>query len=72
MDSTFSADALIAVAIRHGDNDGAAISKRTGVSQSTVSRLLAGHTVPSLTTLVALRAAYRLSLDAMVPAEQAA
>lgn len=72
MSSAFSVDVLRATATRHGDKDGAAISKRTGVSQSTLSRLFAGQTVPTLPTLVAIRAAYGLGLDEMVPTETAA
>jgi predicted transcriptional regulator len=54
-------------AAKRGDVGGAAISRRTGVSQPAISRLKAGRTRPNLATLLAFRSSYRISLDAMVP-----
>lgn len=42
------------------------IAQRIGVRSSTMGRLIAGRTTPSLSTLVALRAAYGISLDDLV------
>lgn len=49
-----------------GDSTDYAIARRVGLRQSTISRLLTGRTTPSLPTLVALRAAYGVSLDDLV------
>jgi transcriptional regulator with XRE-family HTH domain len=49
-----------------GDVGGSAISRRTGVSQATLSRLKRGRGKPELATLLAIRLAYRISLDSML------
>jgi transcriptional regulator with XRE-family HTH domain len=49
-----------------GDETHAAIARRLRLCQSTVSRLLTGRTVPQLTTLLAMRTAYGISLDDLV------
>ncbi|WP_381792825.1 helix-turn-helix domain-containing protein [Streptomyces niveus] len=60
------ADILLERADKAGDETAGAIARKTGVRQSTVSRLLAGSTTPSLPTLVALSTAYSISLDDLV------
>ncbi|MFJ5890397.1 helix-turn-helix domain-containing protein [Streptomyces californicus] len=42
------------------------IAKRTGVRESTISRLLSGRTTPTLSTLGAVAAAYGTTLDELV------
>lgn len=61
-----------------GDKTNIAIAVRTGVRESTISRLMTGRTTPSLATLAALAAAYDTTLDdlvvglaARVPAQRA-
>ncbi|MGW2951612.1 helix-turn-helix transcriptional regulator [Streptomyces eurythermus] len=49
-----------------GDATHSAIARRLSLTQSTVSRLIAGTTTPSLPTLLRLRAAYGISLDDLV------
>ncbi|MFC9604626.1 helix-turn-helix domain-containing protein [Streptomyces niveus] len=65
-------DILRACANKAGDETAGAIARKTGVRQSTVSRLLAGSTTPSLPTLIAMRAAYSISLDDLVNSGEAA
>lgn len=55
-------------ASKAGDVGGSAISRRTGVSQATLSRLKRGRgKAPTLATLLAIRHAYRISIDSMLP-----
>jgi transcriptional regulator with XRE-family HTH domain len=49
-----------------GDRTHAQIARRLKLTQSTVSRLLAGKTAPSLRTLLAIKAAYGVPLDELV------
>ncbi|WP_327594609.1 helix-turn-helix transcriptional regulator [Streptomyces chartreusis] len=49
-----------------GDKTHAQIARRLKVKQSTVSRLLAGTTAPSLGTLLAIKGAYGIPLDELV------
>jgi transcriptional regulator with XRE-family HTH domain len=49
-----------------GDRTHAQIARRLNLTQSTVSRLLAGVTAPSLPTLLAIKAAYGVPLDDLV------
>lgn len=50
-----------------GDTTKLAIARRIGASNSTITRLLAGSTTPTVETLVALRDAYGLdSLDELL------
>jgi transcriptional regulator with XRE-family HTH domain len=55
-----------------GDLTDYAIARRTGLQQSTISRLLTEETSPSLASLVRFRTAYRISLDDLVPDDAAA
>jgi transcriptional regulator with XRE-family HTH domain len=66
---TLDLDAIAAAAAEHGDQTATKISKRTGISQAALSRLLARQTKPSVNTLVAFRAAYGISLDELIPRE---
>ncbi|WP_228994770.1 helix-turn-helix domain-containing protein [Streptomyces sp. DH8] len=43
-----------------------AIAQRAGLDESTMSRLLAGRTTPQTASLVALKTAYEISLDALL------
>ncbi|MGW3971110.1 helix-turn-helix domain-containing protein [Streptomyces ardesiacus] len=63
------AQALLDRAREHGDKLDIEIARRVRLTQSTVSRLLTGQTTPSLSSLVALRAAYGISLDELVPVQ---
>ena len=58
--------ALREAADRAGDDNGAKISRRTGICESTVSRLMRGRVAPNLATLLSLRSAYRVPLDNLV------
>ncbi|KAB8167040.1 helix-turn-helix domain-containing protein [Streptomyces sp. 3MP-14] len=49
-----------------GDHSGYAIAKRTGISQSTLSRLRRGQARPASTTLLLLAAAYGTSVEDLV------
>lgn len=49
-----------------GDTTHAKIAKRIAVRQSTVSRLLAGTTEPSLRTLLRIKKAYGIPLDDLI------
>ncbi|MFE0766136.1 helix-turn-helix domain-containing protein [Streptomyces smyrnaeus] len=62
----FCADVLTKKATAVGDTTLYAIALRTGVRESTISRLVSGRTVPSLATLVAVADAYGCSLDDLV------
>lgn len=62
----FRVDVLTDRARALGDETHYAIAQRAGVRESTISRLVAGRTVPSLPTLAALAAAYGTSLDDLV------
>jgi transcriptional regulator with XRE-family HTH domain len=55
-----------------GDKTHADIARRLGIRQSTVSRLLARTTEPSLRTLLRIRGAYGIPLDDLVVDETAA
>lgn len=59
-------DVITDRAAARGDLTHHAIAMRTGLRQSTISRLVAGQTVPSLPTLAALAAAYDTTLDDLV------
>lgn len=59
-----------------GDSTDAEIAERAGVNQSTISRLLAGETKPSVRTLYALSGAYDVPMNELLtspePAEASA
>ncbi|GHA93965.1 helix-turn-helix domain-containing protein [Streptomyces chryseus] len=60
-------DVLNAKAEEAGDHTSLAIATRAGVRNSTITRLLAGETTPSIATLVRLRDAYGLdTLDELL------
>lgn len=60
-------DVLCEQARKIGDRTHRAIALRAGVEQSTITRLLTGRTTPTAATLVALRQAYGVSLDDLLP-----
>jgi len=64
--ATLHAQRLLTRAAEKGDHTPTAIARRIKVRRSTVTRLLAGETVPSLPSLLAMRTAYGLSLDDLV------
>ncbi|WP_405759544.1 helix-turn-helix domain-containing protein [Streptomyces sp. NBC_01420] len=53
-------------AAEKGDATTYAIARRLQLRQSTVARLMAGETTPSVPTLCLMRTAYGLSLDDLV------
>lgn len=63
---TFRGDVLVAKAAAAGDTTMLAIAQRSGVRESTVSRLLAGRHTPTLPTVVAFAVAYKTTLDDLV------
>ncbi|MFD5571955.1 helix-turn-helix domain-containing protein [Streptomyces cadmiisoli] len=60
------ADRLRERAKAHGDESDHSIAQRTGVTASTLSRLLSGRTTPSAESLVALADAYGIPIDDLV------
>lgn len=57
---------LSTAAAAQGDHTGYAISKRTGVAQSTLSRLRRGIAKPAAETLLTLAITYGLSIDELI------
>lgn len=64
----FRADVLTAKAEAVGDTTNRLVAQRTGVRESTISRLVNGQTVPTLLTLGAIASAYGTTLDDLVSA----
>ncbi|WP_433856747.1 helix-turn-helix domain-containing protein [Streptomyces kronopolitis] len=62
----FRADVLTTKAEAVGDTTHYAIAQRAGVRESTISRLVAGRTVPTVATLFAIADAYGIDLDDLV------
>lgn len=58
--------ALLQIAASRGDHTRYAIAKRSGVSQQTVMRLVAGKTAPSMSTLYRLASAYGVAVAALL------
>lgn len=56
-------------AAARGDHSNYAIAKRTGLNQTTLSRICRGVAKPAAQTLLALAAAYGLSIDELVDRE---
>ena len=54
------------VAAARGDHSNYAIAKRTGINQTTLSRICRGVAAPATKTLLTLAATYDLSLDDLV------
>lgn len=54
------------VAAARGDHSNYAIAKRTGLNQTTLSRICRGVAAPATKTLLTLAATYDLSLDELV------
>jgi DNA-binding phage protein len=66
---------LLDIAATHGDRNGAAIYRRTGIAESSVYRILAGQQQPDLNSAMRLAEAYDIDLRAVikrVPIEAAA
>lgn len=64
-------DRLTAAAATQGDRSRYAISRRTGLAQSTLWRLFHGVSTPSMSTLLRLSKAYGLNVADLVDAEKA-
>ncbi|MEU6628344.1 helix-turn-helix transcriptional regulator [Streptomyces parvus] len=64
-----NADVVWARAAELGDVTLDAIAQRAGLDESTMSRLIAGRTTPQTASLVALKTAYEISLDALLIVE---
>lgn len=62
----FRADVLTERAEAMGDSTLHLIATRTGLRESTISRLMTGRTTPTLLTLAAIASAYGTTLDALV------
>ncbi|MEQ4610287.1 helix-turn-helix transcriptional regulator [Streptomyces cavourensis] len=61
-----SGERLAKAAAVKGDLSGYAIAKRTGLNQTTLSRLRRGMARPATKTLLALSAAYNISVDELI------
>ncbi|MFD3917191.1 helix-turn-helix domain-containing protein [Streptomyces sp. NPDC058603] len=59
-------DMLRSAARELGDETGYAIAQRTGIAETTVSRLLRGVTQPGVKTLLIFRRVYGIPLDESV------
>jgi transcriptional regulator with XRE-family HTH domain len=62
-------DRLTEVAAAKGDHSGYAIARRSGLAQSTVSRLRRGLARPATESLLALVRAYDTTIDELVVAD---
>lgn len=62
-------DRLTKAAATHGDRTRYAISRRTGLAQSTLWRLFHGVSTPSMPTLLRLSKAYGVDVADLVDAE---
>ncbi|WP_329471717.1 helix-turn-helix domain-containing protein [Streptomyces sp. NBC_01723] len=68
-DYRLQVERLRSAAAAQGDHSSYAISKRTGVAQSTLSRLRRGIAQPATATLLVLAAAYGVSVDELIERE---
>lgn len=57
-------------AAARGDHSNYAIAKRTGLNQTTLSRICRGVAAPATKTLVTLASTYGLSLDDLVERQE--
>lgn len=62
-------DRLHEAAAARGDHSNYAIAKRTGLNQTTLSRICRGVAKPATETLLILAATYGLSLDELIARE---
>lgn len=62
----FDADRLIEAAALQGDTTGYAIARRTGLTEGTVSRILAGRRQPKFESAAHLARTYDVQLDDLV------
>lgn len=60
------------VAAAKGDRSSYAIAKRTGLAESTLSRLRRGISSPTTSSLMALAAAYDVAVDDLIEVKAAA
>lgn len=58
--------ALRGLAEQKGDTSGYAIAKRTGLHESTISRILRGQSQPGAKALMRFRTAYGSSVDDLI------
>lgn len=61
-----SGERLAKAAANKGDLSGYAIAKRTGLNQTTLSRLRRGIAQPAIKTLLTLSATYGISVDELI------
>lgn len=61
-----SISTLRKVASTKGDRSGYAIAKRTGLNESTISKILRGRAQPGPKSLLAFRDAYGCSVDELL------
>jgi transcriptional regulator with XRE-family HTH domain len=59
-------DLLLKTASAHGDRSCYAIAKRTGIAESTLSRLRRGVAKPAAETLLVLSSTYGLTVDELI------
>jgi transcriptional regulator with XRE-family HTH domain len=57
---------LLEATTAHGDDTGAAIYRRTGIAESSVSRILRGEAQPDLNSAMRLAEAYDLDLRTVI------
>ncbi|MEE4489377.1 helix-turn-helix domain-containing protein [Streptomyces sp. BE230] len=59
-------DRLWAIARQHGDTTRHAIYKRTGISQSSAYRVMAGQQQPDLNSILRIAAAYGIAVEELM------
>ncbi|MFJ8081999.1 helix-turn-helix domain-containing protein [Streptomyces sp. NPDC096205] len=59
-------------AAARGDHSNYAIAKRTGLNQTTLSRISRGLAKPAISTLLVLASAYELSVDELIERDDGA
>ncbi|MFF9554535.1 helix-turn-helix domain-containing protein [Streptomyces albus] len=66
-----NATTLLNAAAQRGDTTGYAIAQRTGVPESSVSRILRGQSQPGVISLLRLCRTYGLALDELIEETEA-
>lgn len=69
MHTRLDATALLRIAREHGDRSRYAIWRRTGLSRTTLTRLISGQTAPSMQTLNRLSATYNVPVSALLTSD---
>lgn len=59
-------DHLRTAARNHGDATGYAIAQRTGISESSISRILRGTTLPDLRSLLIIASTYGTTVEELI------